>query len=138
MIDKVAELTQFPDKRNGNELIKKSKYKGLTYYIVFNGRLGIPLAYVKIPRKHKWYGKNYQEMDLGENAPNWDLTFSDCHVPTIPDTLVGGWYIGWDYGHVTDYYDNGLSSVLRGRVWTTEEIENECKKVIEAAKREKC
>lgn len=136
-MDKIAELTQFPDKRNGNELIKKGEYKGLNYYIAFNGELGIPLAYVKIPKGHKWYGKDYQEIDLAENAPNWNLTFSDCYVPTIPDTLIGGWYIGWDYGHATDYHNDGWCRVIQGRVWTTEEIEDECKNVIEAIKKEK-
>jgi hypothetical protein len=114
------------------------KYKGIYYLIKQNPHMYSWLAYIKLPDKHKWVKKNYDDIPL------------DCHGGlTFKATVTGkenhwqgftkGTWIGWDYGHVGDFTDYGFAfsndSVFKynemDKKWEYEEVEKEVKEVIE-------
>ncbi|MCM1315091.1 MAG: hypothetical protein NC040_10945 [Muribaculaceae bacterium] len=66
------------------------------------------------------------------------MTYSDGWFDVLPEN--DGWWIGWDYGHCTDYsgfmmhehwFDIDTSHLKK---WTTAEIFEEVKKVISQLK----
>ena len=96
---------------------------GLLYYI-FN--LGThPTAYIKIPKNHKYYEKEYDDIDI---CVHGGITYSRDYLYLNEKDKIEGWFIGWDYAHCYDfmgYYnpkDNGLYNLKK---WTTEEIYKE-------------
>ena len=61
------------------------------------------------------------------------ITFADFLA--LNSDKESRWYIGWDYGHLTDF--NSLYVAIKrrmgmadGKKWTTQEIFNDAKKVI--------
>ena len=59
------------------------------------------------------------------------LTYASEHLRTVDKE---GWFIGWDYAHAGDFtgYDIKYPSIgYPGRMWTTQEIVDECKEVID-------
>ena len=98
----------------------------LLYYIINLGTH--PAAYIRIPKNHKYYKKDYDEIDLYVHG---GLTYSDNHLWIGENEKIDGWFIGWDYGHYGDYlgYEEMFSVKLRtnGKKWTTEEIFKEIK-----------
>lgn len=60
------------------------------------------------------------------------ITWCDNFVKYIDKK---GWFIGWDYAHFGDYIDCGDAALnnmfLNDKKWTTEEIVEECKNVID-------
>ena len=109
------------------ELLYKDNYKGYNYYILNLGTH--PTAYIEIPKGHLLYAKNYNEIDIDVHG---GLTYSDNHLQILEN---GNWFIGWDYAHFYDYmplYDEIIDeSGIKLKKWTTEEIIEECKDVIE-------
>ena len=63
---------------------------------------------------------------------SWGLTYSRNYFTTVDKQ---GWFIGWDYAHYEDFDGYGMMypSELQsgGKHWTTEEIVDECKNVID-------
>lgn len=113
------------------ELLDTGKCCGYTYYILNLGTH--PTAYIDIPEGHKYYGKDYDAIDLPVHC---GLTYAKNHLWIAEDKRVEGWFLGWDYAHAGDYagyykkydmFDLGLES----KKWTTEEIQQE---VFEACK----
>ena len=60
------------------------------------------------------------------------MTYSSEHLHTVDKK---GWFIGWDYAHIYDFagYELEMPIDIRtnGKKWTTYEIINECKQVID-------
>ena len=60
------------------------------------------------------------------------LTYSEEYLRTVDKK---GWFIGWDYAHYCDFlgYELEMPIYIRtnGKKWTTYEIINECKQVID-------
>ena len=125
------------------ELLYIEMYKGFYYYILSLGTH--PCAYVEIPQKHKFFGKQYWEI---ENEVNVELekeycinvhggfTYSDSGLQTSESTTMeGSWFLGWDYAHCTDFYCFPDEPIFKhggnGKKWTTEEIIKECRNVID-------
>lgn len=115
------------------EILHKNNYKGYNYYILNLGTH--PTAYVEIPEGHKLYGKHYDDIDIDVHG---GLTYSDGYLGPIKDKNL--WFIGWDYAHAGDYmgyYEetifDGFQSFMdiNNKKWTTEEIIEDCKDVIE-------
>lgn len=104
-------------------ILDKGIYNGFNYAIVSYGTH--PCCYVFLPKGHKYYGKNYDDIDIvchgGLTYSNDDLLFN----PLENDK----WVIGWDYAHYNDYH--GSFSTRCGRVWTTKELLEDVKEVIE-------
>lgn len=109
------------------EIIGHGKYKGYTFYILSLGTH--PTAYVEIPKHHCVYKKEY--FDIYEIDVHGELTYSESYLWLPNEKLENSWFIGWDYNHYDDY--NSMLN-LGGKKWTTKEIFNDVKSVIEQLK----
>lgn len=114
------------------ELLCKGNHKNYNYYVLNLGTH--PTAYIEISKEDKLYGKSYDEIyKMGcDISVNGGLTYSNNELMEIKSE---NWFIGWDYAHCTDYYgwEEYMPESIRayGKKWTTEEIIEECKNVIE-------
>jgi hypothetical protein len=97
---------------------------GFLYYIMNLGTY--PTAYIKIPKDHKYYEKDYGEIDLDVNG---GVTYSEEGLNISDNQRIEGWFIGWDYAHYGDYIGFELIVPERYRTgekkWTTKEIYEE-------------
>ena len=133
------------------KVLFKSKYKGIQYVIVNYGG-SHPCAYVEVTgtkideckefnklkekaRSKYWFKRNRKKLNEADRSiychggitySSWRCPF--VHEPKMMDTQTR-WYIGWDYAHYDDFVA-GLAP-HKGKKWTTEEIIEECKNVIE-------
>lgn len=107
------------------ELLDSGNYSGFNYYILNLGTH--PTAYIQIPENHKFYKKDYDEIDLDVHG---GLTYSSKQL-CLENEVKQGWFIGWDYAHYGDYagYEEMFPIEFRtnGKKWTTEEILEEAK-----------
>jgi hypothetical protein len=108
------------------EIIASSNYKGYDYNI--KSIMGsYPTAYVKIPSTHFLFGKDYDTIDRVipvDNSPHGGLTYGQF------DDKNNFW-IGWDYAHAGDYISGRNFPSKFSKKWTMEEIETECKRLID-------
>jgi len=122
------------------ELLHKEEYEGFNFYILNLGTH--PTAYIEIPKGHKLYEKDYNEIyDMGYDIDvHGGLTYSDNSLMCIKSE---NWFIGWDYAHAGDYCGYYEETELQGfksfmdvncKKWTTEEIIEECKRAIKQIK----
>lgn len=101
-----------------NEILELNEYKGYEYKIVSYGTH--PCAYIYIPKGHKLYQKEYDD--------NFFIKIN-CHGGfTYSQMENSKWVVGWDYAHYYDY--SGLIPYRNGKKWTTKEIQDEVKEVI--------
>lgn len=112
------------------ELLDTGEYNGFTYYILNLGTH--PTAYIQIPKEHKYFGKDYDEIDLDVHG---GLTYSSKQL-RLENEAIEGWFIGWDYAHGGDYlgFVEKYSMPFRDyfeKKWTTEEILEEVREAIE-------
>ena len=104
------------------ELLGKGKYLDYNYYILNLGTH--PTAYVEIPKNHKYYLKDYDEIDIDVHG---GLTYSENYLfISKNEKITNCWFIGWDYAHLGDYtgYEENYPEEYRigGKKWTTNEI----------------
>lgn len=105
---------------------------GLLYYILNLGTH--PCAYVKIPKTHKFYKKDYDDIDIDVHG---GLTYSRDFLWVSENQKVKGWFIGWDYAHYGDYlgfemlpiFNNLAKQQNKDKRWSTEEIFKDVKEV---------
>ena len=78
---------------------------------------------------HKYAGHHYNSIPIECHG---GLSYSESWLRTSSSTVYedGGWWIGWDYGHPGDYQPHIPDTQLAKR-WTTEELIEECKNVID-------
>lgn len=113
------------------QLLYNDIYKGFHYYILNLGTH--PTAYVEIPKEHVLYSMSYIDIEDSEYYidVHGGLTYSSDSLRIGEDTsLKNSWFIGWDYAHLGDYLGYDLVKST-DKKWTTLEIIEECKKVIE-------
>lgn len=107
------------------EILISDSYKGFEYKVISYGTH--PCCYVALPEEHEFYGETYSNIDIECHG---GMTFSE-----LWDFGDGKkYYIGWDYAHCYDYmgYYKEYGSVLKeNKKWSTAELIEECKKVIE-------
>lgn len=110
--------------------LAEGQHEGFTYYILNLGTH--PCAYVDVTNT-SLHGSDYDDIDI---TCHGGLTFASDNLSTVETT---GWFIGWDYAHYGDFvgYELNYSTCFRlnGRMWTTEEIVDECKSVIDQIKK---
>ena len=108
------------------ETLKKGEHSGFEFFILWFS--SHPNAYIKIPKSHPYYKKDYREID-NKYLVHGGFTFSGEDLDKRYG-LPEGWYLGWDYAHSTDFI-NLPSHQLNGFRWTIKDIEKECKEVID-------
>lgn len=108
-------------------VLAHGNYHGRDFYIISFGTF--PCAYIDVSnllsmtREEQKYIKNAVDCHGG-------ITYSDSKLPSVTDKT--GWYIGWDYAHCTDYIGSlSFNNFGTAKKWTTLEIMNECKMVID-------
>ena len=108
---------------------------GLLYYILSLG--SHPVAYINIPKNHKYYKKEYDEINIDVHG---GLTYSSNNLYISETKKIEGWFIGWDYAHYGDYtgFDEIMPQQFRTneKKWTTEEIFKEVKNACYQIKKE--
>lgn len=118
------------DEEKGCEILDMGKYKGRDYVIISNfGRF--PCAYVQTDVDF------YTQQDFTEPA-HCGFTFYSLlsHLERFnklseeQKKILSRNFVGWDYGHSEDYSDFGITS-WEGKKWTTEEILENVKEVID-------
>lgn len=103
------------------KILAEGIYKGRKYCIL---SLGIyPTAYVEYRHEFDEESEEYFNIPCHcgitfQDYAHWKKDYSTC-------------YIGWDYGHIGDFVDAGLISQQDGKKWTTEEVYEEVKNVID-------
>ena len=102
------------------DVLERNIYEGYEYAVINYGTW--PCAYVRIPETHPLYGENYDSLNI---ACHGGLTFSG-----IPKFADDGYWIGWDYAHYDDFTGYALSINDDAKMWTTEEMIDECVDVI--------
>lgn len=109
-------------------LLDSGTYKGIDYIILSLG--SHPTAYVRVPKNHLYF--KVEDHNIYDIECHGGLTYSN---ETVKKSDKKGWWLGWDYAHLGDYtgYD-GLSLRTGDRKWSTEEILDEVKNVIEQLK----
>lgn len=110
------------------EILDEGVYKDFHYAIVSYG--SHPCAYVELPKGHKYYGEYYDDIPINCHG---GLTYSDeCGIifPEDNSNHRDGFWIGWDYSHGYDYNVISARIGISGKKWTTEEILEEVKAVI--------
>lgn len=102
------------------------EYNGFTYYVLNLGTH--PCAYIDVTDTNL-NGVDYDNIDV---ECHFGLTYSREYLVTVDKK---GWFIGWDYAHYCDFagYELEMPDHIRtnGKRWTTAEIVNECKTVID-------
>ena len=108
------------------EQIAAGTYKNFDYYVL--NLCTHPTAYVDVSAS-PLNGVCYNDIDIYCHG---GLTYSESTLNTVDKK---GWFIGWDYAHYGDYMDYGdtyLNNMFPDKKkWTTEEIVEECKNVID-------
>ena len=106
------------------EILAHDTYKDYEFAIISLGTH--PCAYIGIPDGHRFYKKESTE-DIFDSLPaHWGFTYSDQGVAGL---MQDKWVIGWDYAHCVDYM--ALPIPIEGKRWTTKEIFEEVKAVID-------
>jgi hypothetical protein len=122
----MKEMIYSADRLNPPLRIAEGEYKGFTYYVLSLGTH--PCAYVDVTNTNL-LGKDYSEIDIECHC---GLTYAREHLTTVEKK---GWFIGWDYAHYCDFvgYELDFPTNLRthGKMWTTKEMVDECKEVID-------
>lgn len=114
------------------DMLDEGIYKGFHYAIVSYGTH--PCAYVELPTEHLLYPLYDED----------ELAYIDCHGGITYFSTTGlirpsdenhrdGHWIGWDYAHCMDYYYSPYNFEFfnEGKKWTTKEIFEDVKNVIE-------
>ncbi len=113
------------------EILYSGTYKGYDFYIMNLGTH--PTAYVNVCNNKLLNGKECDKLDIDVHG---GLTYSEDELYINDEKeKVKGWFIGWDYAHYNDYagYEMDMREEIRsnGKKWTTEEIYEDVKDVIE-------
>lgn len=107
-----------------SEILAHDTYKGYEFAIISLGTH--PCAYVGIPEGHRFYRKEYDHRMFDAIPAHWGLTYSQMGAAGL---MRDKWVIGWDYSHCVDYA--AIPFWGEGKRWTTEEILEEVKAVID-------
>ena len=118
-----------PDRKRG--MLAIGMYKEVPYWIVSMGTH--PCVYLEVTGLKKFDAK---ELDV-----HGGITYDECFLYDVfekeDEDFVEGVrrFIGWDYAHGSDYFGafDGLRSPegFHGKKWTTEEMVEEAKRVID-------
>lgn len=110
-------MPHMPEILDNGEIVRSHKYQ---YYIISYGTF--PCAYVRVPENHIMYNCFricHDQLVSVHGGITYEEWYLFAHKP------VRGHWIGWDYGHASDYI-GGLINVPKiencGKRWTTQEL----------------
>ncbi len=107
--------------KSKREILESGYYFGLLFYVLNLGTY--PTAYIKIPKNHKFYKKEMEEIYLDVHG---GISYSKNYLWISEKEKVKGWFIGWDYAHSGDYlgYEAAMPARYRfgGKKWAIHEI----------------
>ena len=124
--------------RSKAELLANDVYEGYEYVVLSLG--SHPCGYVVVGKDDKLFGVDYDDiyenfgidchggLTYSEDYLSF-LEFSDKYKCDVKSAIHDMWVVGWDYAHLGDYYAGNLLDD-GGKKWTTAEIVDECKYVI--------
>ena len=122
----MKEMIYSAETLNPPEMLADGEYKGFHFYVLNLGTH--PCAYVDVTETDL-NGKDYKDIDVSCHG---GLTYSRKYLNTVDKK---GWFIGWDYAHYCDFVGYELEMpigiIMGGKRWTTAEIVEECKQVID-------
>lgn len=125
LILKVEEM-KYDGNFNGCKVLASGNVDGHLFLVRSYG--SHPCCYVSVPIG--------QSLNIDDISCHGGITYSGDHLPKAePDGKY--WWIGWDYAHSEDYVDiafNGIHYRDGGKKWTTQEMIDECLKVIKELK----
>lgn len=87
---------------------KKFTYKGYDCAVLFQP-MGFRTGYVRIPEKHPWFNKPYNELGV---ACHGGLTYGRPYLVNVSDESEGHYWIGFDCGHYGDANDYDTTTKL--------------------------
>lgn len=107
-------------------VLESGQYKGYNFWIISYG--SHPCAYVEVGKNHPYYGKcGSDACDLSIDV-HGGITYGDYGLHNIVEK--DKFLLGWDYNHYCDYsLFNHFQ--IDGKRWTTEEMLEDVKSVIE-------
>lgn len=115
-------------------VIANDTYLGYQYVIMnYNSN---PAAYVEIPDGHPLRGNRRKIQDSIEChggitlMENFRGSISRSRYPHLAKLFELKYVIGWDYAKFGDYYPTFIAPMIRGKMWSSEEIYNEVINVI--------
>ena len=118
------------------EVLYSGTYKDYEFYILNLGTH--PTAYINVKNNMLLNKKNYDDININVHG---GLTYSKDYLNINDVEEIKGWFIGWDYAHFGDFsgYDfmfstihhDFISSLNQNKKWTTKEIYEDVKSVIE-------
>lgn len=125
------------------ELLDSGTIDGYYYYILNLGTH--PTAYVQLSPNHPYFGLGYshtidekhESLESIINV-NGGITYASSSLLLSKNESIKGWFIGWDYAHCMDYAGYSINYPEfpdTGKKWTTKEILEEVKGVIEQLKK---
>ena len=122
----MKEMIYSAKRLNPPEMLADGEYNGFHFYVLSFGTH--PCAYIDVTETDL-NGKDYTDIDIN---CHFGLTYSREYLNTVDKK---GWFIGWDYAHYCDFagYELEMPIGIRmnGKRWTTAEIVEECKQVID-------
>lgn len=122
----MKEMIYSATRLNPPEMLADGEYKGFHFYVLNLGTH--PCAYVDVADSDL-NGTHYSDIDIECHC---GLTYSREYLHTVDKK---GWFIGWDYAHYYDFagyeLEMPIDIITGGKKWTTSEIVNECKQVID-------
>lgn len=120
-ISLISEM-EYREERDTIKILSQGKYRGREFKILSYGTH--PCIYLKIDETEKYYGCDYEDINLRVHG---GLTFSNFIGVTNPDNRFGeGYWIGWDYAHAGDAY----GTMIGGHKYTTLMLLEEMKKAV--------
>lgn len=112
------------------DVLEDNYYKGYHYVVLSFGTH--PCGYVEVPKGNKLYGLNMDSLPYIDCHGGVTYTRSYLGLDNNSKAYKDSWFIGWHYAHYMDYV-GGLFVIsdFNDKKWTTAEIVDECKSVIE-------
>lgn len=108
-------------------ILAEGSYKGYEYFVVSYGIH--PCAYIALREGQPFYkAGSYEDVDVNCHG---GCTFAEWGYKHLFNETYK--IIGWDYGHYNDFsglYENA-EGLKDNKKWTTEEMVQECKDVID-------
>lgn len=116
-----------------NELLYHEDFGDGTALAVINILGSHPCAYIQFPNINSIYDYDYDKVIIDRDADDNDIYVHGGFTflgDLIQFGLDGPW-LGWDYAHYPIDYIGGCSNYLNtGKMWTTQEIVEEARRVL--------